>query len=307
MVIAGSDTRWDSTCLSIMRGLKWKHKIQVYSLDNRATLGSDFLEENDWTVLEEIADALEPFYQCTLELQGQAKVAQHGVIWEALPAMEGLLRHLENLKVIVLKSNKQLREAVNNSWVKLRKYYDLTDNSYGIYAAASLLYPCLRLAHFNEHWIGEMAEWINPMKETVQDVWMEECYKPAQEALKTAQAGQVEPPRKKHFTFRYWIGAKDAKTEENEFIKYATGAPIELEDTDTTFNPIEWWISKISTFPTLYRYALDTLSCPAMSTECERVFSSAKKLLTPERNALSEDIIEACECLKAWWLSHLTS
>ena len=32
----------------------------------------------------------------------------------------------------------------------------------------------------------------------------------------------------------------------------------------------------------------------SMSTECERVFSSAKKLLTPERNALSEDIIEAC-------------
>jgi hypothetical protein len=39
----------------------------------------------------------------------------------------------------------------------------------------------------------------------------------------------------------------------------------------------------------------------SMSTECERVFSSAKKLLTPERNALSEDIIEACEYLKAWW------
>lgn len=59
-----------------------KHKIHVYSLDNRATLGSDFLEENDWTALEEIADALEPFYQCTLELQGQAKVAQHGLIWK---------------------------------------------------------------------------------------------------------------------------------------------------------------------------------------------------------------------------------
>ena len=85
----------------------------------------------------------------------------------------------------------------------------------------------------------------------------------------------------------------------------STSAPIELEDTDTTFNPIKWWISKVSTFPTLYRHALDTLSCPAMSTECERVFSSAKKLLIPEINALSEDIIEACECLKAWWRKDL--
>jgi hypothetical protein len=36
-------------------------------------------------------------------------------------------------------------------------------------------------------------------------------------------------------------------------------------------------------FSTLFQYALDTLSCPAMSTECERVFSSAKKLIIPER------------------------
>ena len=47
--------------------------------------------------------------------------------------------------------------------------------------------------------------------------------------------------------------------------------------------------------------ALDTLSIPAMSMECKRVFSSAKKLLTPARDNLQEDIIEATECLKVWW------
>jgi hypothetical protein len=35
-----------------------------------------------------------------------------------------------------------------------------------------------------------------------------------------------------------------------------------------------------------------TLSCPEMLTECERVFSNAKKLITLERNQLEEDIIE---------------
>jgi hypothetical protein len=38
-----------------------------------------------------------------------------------------------------------------------------------------------------------------------------------------------------------------------------------------------------------------------MSAECERVFSSAKKLITPERNGLHTEIIEASECLKNWW------
>jgi hypothetical protein len=39
------------------------------------------------------------------------------------------------------------------------------------------------------------------------------------------------------------------------------------------------------------QYALNTLSCPVISTEYERVFSNAKKLTTPERNQIKEDII----------------
>ena len=54
-------------------------------------------------------------------------------------------------------------------------------------------------------------------------------------------------------------------------------------------------------FPTPYQDALDKLAIPAMSAACERVFSSTKKIVTTERNRLSEDIIQACECLKAWW------
>jgi hAT family C-terminal dimerisation region len=74
-----------------------------------------------------------------------------------------------------------------------------------------------------------------------------------------------------------------------------------------SFDPITWWQFVAEDFPTFHLYALDTLSCPTMSTECERAFSSVKKLLTPERNALSMDIIEACECLKTWWKNDLPS
>ena len=51
MVITDNDTRWNSTYLSIVRGLKLKYKIQIYSLDERASLGSDYLEESDWKSL----------------------------------------------------------------------------------------------------------------------------------------------------------------------------------------------------------------------------------------------------------------
>jgi hypothetical protein len=54
-------------------------------------------------------------------------------------------------------------------------------------------------------------------------------------------------------------------------------------------------------FPSLHLYAFDTLVIPTMSAEYERVFSSTKKLLTPERSRLAPDIIEVSECLKNWW------
>ena len=101
------------------------------------------------------------------------------MIWEALLVIEGLLRYLEKLKITILKTNKPLRETVNNTQVKLREYYNLTDNSYGIYVVVSLFYPCLRLAHFKEYWTGEMAVWIEPMTEIVEGIQKEEYYKPA--------------------------------------------------------------------------------------------------------------------------------
>ena len=67
------------------------------------------------------------------------------------------------------------------------------------------------------------------------------------------------------------------------------------------FNPIERWDSNQSTRETLCSWTFDALFIPVMAAECERTFSSVKKLITQERNALSDAAIEACECLKTWW------
>ena len=46
--------------------------------------------------------------------------------------------------------------------------------------------------------------------------------------------------------------------------------------------------------------AFDILSIPAMSDEPERVFSGARRTISWERMSLSEETIEAIECLKHW-------
>ena len=70
--------------------------------------------------------------------------------------------------------------------------------------------------------------------------------------------------------------------------------------TTQTDNLFRWHVDNQESFPTLRQMALDTLSIPARSTECERVFSSSKELLSLQYCHIKEDLIEASECLKAW-------
>jgi hypothetical protein len=39
-----------------------------------------------------------------------------------------------------------------------------------------------------------------------------------------------------------------------------------------------------------------------MSAECERLFSGVELLISPNRNRPADDIIEAAECLRIWWM-----
>jgi hAT family C-terminal dimerisation region len=70
---------------------------------------------------------------------------------------------------------------------------------------------------------------------------------------------------------------------------------------DECFDPIQYWHKRNNTQTDLARMALDALAVPAMSDECERLFSSAKILLNDHRSRLKIDIIEASECLRAWY------
>lgn len=66
-------------------------------------------------------------------------------------------------------------------------------------------------------------------------------------------------------------------------------------------NPLEWWKAYRQEYPWLSQIALDLFSILMMSAEYERVFSSAKTLITDRRNGLKEDIIEACTLLRHWF------
>lgn len=68
------------------------------------------------------------------------------------------------------------------------------------------------------------------------------------------------------------------------------------------FDAVNWWLelSQRERFPRLSLMALDLLSAPAMSADCERLFSSAKLTVTDLRTRLSPQSVEALLCLKSW-------
>ena len=58
-------------------------------------------------------------------------------------------------------------------------------------------------------------------------------------------------------------------------------------------------------FPILSRMAFDAFSIPAMSSEVERAFSVAKRLITDERNSLGSEVVEACETQRHWLMANI--
>ena len=63
---------------------------------------------------------------------------------------------------------------------------------------------------------------------------------------------------------------------------------------------MDYWRSREFEWPQLASMAFDFLAVPAMSSECERVFSSCAKMTTPESSRLSGRLLEHHECLKNW-------
>lgn len=65
-------------------------------------------------------------------------------------------------------------------------------------------------------------------------------------------------------------------------------------------DPVEYWHLKRFEYPKLSRMALDVMTVPAMSAECERLFSAAGLMVTPLRNRMDAGTIGLIQTLRSW-------
>lgn len=291
IVILDNSTRWNSTYNSLKRGLAIKPYIQLFCLQFQAVLSDDALSETDWEELGEIVIALEPFHTATLHVEGRAGRGHHGAVWETLPILEVLLGLMEAGREAA--GSSPLAVAHQNAWDKLNKYYNKTDTSHEIYGAATLLHPARRKAYFDEQWTSKEGKAMkNKMIASLKKTWEQEYQGQAPRATTPLE----QPKARKGFLDDHFKKVQSATSD--PFSAFINAAPTEFAD-ESAENLITWWMKDDNS--ALRQMALDLISIPAMSAEVERVFSSAKRLITPDRNRLSDTTIEILQLLKYWW------
>lgn len=89
-------------------------------------------------------------------------------------------------------------------------------------------------------------------------------------------------------------------SDDNKFELWKRSEPVASKGSEAAKNPIKYWVNLRDRYPNLSKLALDILSIPASSCECERVFSELGDLLEPCRQGIAPELLAATHCTRSW-------
>lgn len=323
-VLVDGGVRWNSVYDMIERALKLRHAIDLFFLHYNHSgegydISQDVITSRDWADLEQFFSVLKPFKDLTKRMEGRANKAglegSHGSLYEILESLDVLFKKLQQAGKFADDHPEEVStyysSAIDTARIKLEEYFGLTDAS-PAYRCAVALHPANKFTYFELEW-SHNKRWINEAKRVVQDVYGQyeeaaaevDIAEPTQKednevttdsdtALDPLQQARKRRQRLAAASASATRGRKRAKltSELDEFMARTNKADLDVED------PLEWWVRHASDYQILSKMAFDLFSCPAMSSECERVFSQAKRVITDERNRLNSGTVAAIECQK---------
>ena len=296
---------------------------------------ADAIRDEDWTEVRQFLKLLRPFVTATIHLQGNSEdegfEGARGSLWEIFTWMDLLSTKLDKA---IERSASDLEDSHFKSAVlcgkqKINEYWDRMSLETPYYFAATILHPKLKLAWFKDHW-RKYPLWIkraeNGMKALFQEYVADEQLDQEDEDLQTRSFRRklpIEVVRSREKARQLGIIDSDDEDEDiyeahlhvdEEYSTHRTKrrrVETELQryyeeglESDIINDPLKWWIKRLNDpqnpYPILTRMAIDLFSVPAMSAECERVFSETKRFITDDRNRLSPKVIEASQCQKNW-------
>ncbi|TKA55306.1 hypothetical protein B0A49_13415 [Cryomyces minteri] len=271
------DTRWNGWFLMIEQGFQLRPAV-VTMIDRHDTdLEQHRLTMDDWRVLQETLEFLQPFYEVTKLLEGD-----EATLDEMQEKMDFLISHF--------------KDAIDTSWILFNKYWELLDET-PVYVAALLLHPSQRLAYLTKTWTGQGSRgWLTAGVKRAKELWLQQYkgqYTP-QQAEPAIPSASAQPTAWERYKKKI-----DITPIEDDFTSFINAPPTKLAQGST---PISWWCQpdQQAAYPALSKMAVDCLSALPMSAESERSFSGSRRTISWERARLGGVIVEQIQCCKSW-------
>jgi hypothetical protein len=227
---------------------------------------------------------LKPLKSATKRLEGHGKSGRFGAIAEIIPVFEYILLYYEQrvkaYEAVDYNAHDEAPEhhfAINlcAAWAKISKYYAKLDDLPAYYAATILhLYY---KTYCNTVW-SDKPEWLVANNRNFCALWQLYSALPRKvrrpevltSDMDNAIDGLINPSASINDT-----------TDNDKFERWKRNEPRAEKGSNHANNPIKYWVELCDCYPNLSRLALDVLSIPASSCECERLFSELGDLLEP--------------------------
>lgn len=269
------------------------------------------LNSGDWQTIIEYSQLLSPFNEATKLLEGRGKQGRHGAIWEVLPTFEWILNELEKKKEqyedidFSTDQSSQFEDHVpincNLGWQKIHDYYKKLDDS-PYYYAACILHPHYKNL-LNTMWAKYKKEdWLLKGNTQFRALWQEYKDKdlPAQPPPEKLTKKPKTLSSRSEFLSQFTSSsARYTEQGDDEYERWKVLDPLPSDHLLAKDPLLYWWLQR-SEFPRLAQMALDVLSIPASSCDCERAFSELGDLLEPRRRRMHMDIIAAIQCTRSY-------
>lgn len=288
-------TRWNSEFFLIKSILS----ISKDDLESIASIMDNPIRfsNNDFTVLQEFVDVLEPFLEISLKCQAEEMVTASLVI----PSIVHLLVHLRDIKnnlLICKKLVQELEKSLNKRFSGIIDRLNLVDTddnkNFGdlLYFIATVLDPSFRF-----YWIQDLrlpVQTENRLKESILGMIINEINKDIHQSIVkfsainaaiTTTPDYSSPKIKRRKLFDY--GNNINNPTESKTLDPAIELDAYLNDPLRTKFSHYWSYSQLNV---LKKLVMKVFSVQASSAPIEHVFSCAGFVLSPRRTNMNEQL-----------------
>ncbi|XP_042343871.1 E3 SUMO-protein ligase ZBED1-like [Plectropomus leopardus] len=298
MLVQDVSTRWNSTFHMLFRLLEQRWPVTAALSDPAVTpRGKHYLDlkPEQWDVIQELNQALEPFEGATVFLSGQEYVTL-----SALPQLvQSLKKSIQTpaFETAPVKSYQtDVTEQITARWQGLSVFQP--ESNHVLLAAA--LDPRFRKLKFLS------PDEVFKVQSTVQTMALvakkEARQKNASDigSPSTAQDMPVTHQGDVKSLLEKILGSSDSSTSDEEDEEQQLSQTVQKEvllyfgehPLSKKGNPLSWWKANAPRYPTLSKLAQSFLCIPATSTPSERLFSAAGNIASKRRASLSSEHVD---------------